>query len=462
MKHKCKNQIFLALATALALLVVSTPLSAADLVGGKPAGNMGDTAEDAIVIPSLGVIASGTYNGREEMFFKFTAEVEGDYYIQKVKKTDYAYFRLFNKRQKEIKDGSRELYCSNLQAGEHLFSIKPELDAKDYSVVVTLLAPYDAKPEEKKKQLFASSKPAPVYEDITVEVKKKKGEETCFIIELPEHGVYHFDKKEEKDIISYELYNEKFIRVRSGNDFSEGLLAGKYYLVVSSSKKEVGESYSFIVTKVGEAGYEEGSKTLLADRIRKAMKARVLEWKWVRNNPLGMGPGNIADVISIIGVLLLGIVVLRVTFIPYKNFMDSKYDYNVLGWPVWVMLGLMICLIFLPLFGFDPLGLMVDGVVFGDKRGETILISILVVYFVITSVMLYSKSEKLFLIPINIVAMLLFFALMFQIILYGIIFAAMVAIGVFMLSMAGSIMQFNADSHDKQVKERNEREARGY
>jgi len=428
----------------------------------EPADGEGASFANAIPVPSTGVVVAGTYDGRNEVFFKFNAEVEGDYYLQESKRTvgyDYTTFRLFNKKQKEIEYNSGRLGCFRMPAGGHVFSIKPRNEAKDYSIVVSMHVPYDAKPVEGKSKQFAAAKPMPLFDTIRVNVNKE-GEETCFVLEILENGRYQIHNKT-KSIISYYLYNDKYVRIRSGNNFEEGLLAGKYYLIVNSDKTKAGDFYSFMVTQEGKTGYE-GTNIILAEKIKKAMKARMMQWAWVRSNPLGMSARTVADFLAIIGVLLLGIIVYKLTFQPYARYIANAYEYSVFGWHTWIMLVLLLALIFLPIFGFDPLGLAIDGVVFADTRGQLILLSIFSVYFVITSIVLYIKSRKIDLIPVNIIVVTAFFALAWQFVMFAVLFVLVIIAGIVMLSMASGAMQYNAANRATELKGIDLKKKRGY
>jgi len=138
--------------------------------------------------------------------------------------------------------------------------------------MVTMHVPYDAKPNTKQSKLFASAKRAPLFEEIVVSVKKEK-EEVCFLIEIPEDGKYQFHKIEARRSLGYGLYNEKFIRIGGGNNFTQALLAGKYYLIVDMFRAIAGDTYSFIITQEGEIGYDEGPNTLLVDKVKRAISS---------------------------------------------------------------------------------------------------------------------------------------------------------------------------------------------
>ncbi|MDR2964570.1 MAG: hypothetical protein LBU88_02215 [Treponema sp.] len=405
------TRILLPLGIFTALLLVFFFLLSPIFKSGEAKQDIIATEQDDSSL-TIDKIATGSFDENNEVFFTFTAPVDGRYYFQQTTDSsnpdNWMLFRLFNKKGKEINDGAK--ISESLKAGKHSFSIISR-GAKDYSFIITKDVYYETLPVSGKEKLFANAQPAPMYQDIELEFTEEK-KEVAFVMEVTEPTLYQI-RYTTKDILGFYLYNDKFVRIDSGNRVSNILLPGTYYLAIEFSKPP-GKG-SAIITKEGEYGWEKPEiEVFVGDIIRKAIE-KGLNKSLRKTIFVGM-----SWAIAYVIVAAIFIIAYNICFKPYMNFMKNSYGYKVLGLPFWLMLAGISALIILPLFGLDPLGVRVDNVV-GGAKFTIILLFTIVAGFTAMSIILFLKSRKIYLIPINIVVMLAFFYFLIQFILYAIL-----------------------------------------
>jgi len=365
--------------------------------------------DDSII--TIDRVVEGSFAGKSEIPFTFYAPVAGSYYIQQTEgnknRDDWIRFRLFNKRKKEINDGSEIL--ERLEPGRHNFSVLSS-GAKNYSFVITKDVKYTELPDREMQRLFVNAQAAPMYQDLEV-VFTAGNQEVYYVMQVDEASAYQMSYSS-KDIMSFRLYNDKFVRIDSGNHINNNLLPGTYYVAVGTNKSSaVG---NFVLTKEGEYGWEKKQPEIfLGEIIRKA-----IEKGWDRMFRKSM----LRHLSFIVGYLLTGLIFIaayKFLFKPYMNYMENNYGYKVLGIPFWVMLAGIASVTLLPLAGIDPLGVR-EGNVIGGTKLTIVLLGTVILGTTAMSIILYHKSRKAILIPINIVVMFAFFYFVLQFVLYAI------------------------------------------
>jgi len=340
-------------------------------------------------------------------YFIFEAPVDALYWFQSADTGGgRPGFLLYNKKGKEIDKGS--YIVEDLEAGKHLFSVSAGAYGvgDTYSFIITQYEEYGKNAAAGKEQLFAGAAAAPLYENVKFTVKNEK-QELCYRFEITETAEYQINRVETKEPLGFEIFDEKNRKVSGGNNLWMDLVPGTYHLVISDIP--AGSESGFIITRKGQSGWinKEGS---LADKFHKSIERKANEW--FRGGLLS-GMGNF---VALLADFLLGmLVVFMLRF--YAKYLKNTYDYKLFGIPFWGLVAVLVLLILLPAFGVDFIGVR-DGNTVGGTKLSIILVAADVACMIAMSVMLFRKSRKIWLIPVNIVVLHLFFFFAFLFFLY--------------------------------------------
>lgn len=386
----------------------------------------GDSAETAISVPPETKITGTCKEKYQQIYYSFEAPVSGRYWIQKAE-GDYApKFTLFNEKQKKLDDGS--CITIELSAGTYCFSVQtPQYEiGSTYNFIITQYEEYGKSAAAGKEALFAAAVNAPLYEEVAFTTAQEK-QELCYRFEVAETGIYQINKTKAEKSIGFSVFDHKFRKVDGGNDLQLELATGTYYVLVETLTNPAGSECSFIITKEGSAGWQKDQSNL-ADRFK--------GWMQGKQKPTF---GKYASAAALFSVLLLAVVIFFAVFFPYKIIMQKKFGYNVFGLPFWLMMAGLAVIIILPLMHIDILGMADGQTIGGGVKGIIALLAIDIPGMVAMSVILFKKSRKIRLIPINIVMMHLFFymAIIFSV-YFIIVIVTMTMALIFTRHVAGS------------------------